>query len=712
MSAVTSPFKFLDSYQREDVDIFFGRERETENLYDALSGVKHLLVYGPSGSGKTSLIECGLRNQFSDAAWYALSIRRGAHLSVSVFARINEALRRKIPLDPQTKLPTDPDLDFGHAVEQLFDERYKPVYLLFDQFEELLISGEAAEKRDFFIRLDRLIRYKVPCRVLLVMREEFIGHLSEFEHLCPSIFQHRFRLEKMGRAGVREVIEKILAAPQYLDSFTAPNPNTLADKILSKLPDQQREIELTHVQVFLSELWDRAQAEQKSAQPQLHEGLVHEEDHLEGVLNSFLRNQLRELDSTYGQNTTLELLAAMISERHTKLQVGEATLTAALEKNNIALNPPLSELLRDLERRRILRTLKSGEQPQYEISHDVLARVVGQNLTEEMKLRERAREVYRVYEGRTGLFSREDLDYLRGFEGFLALPEGLKGRMGESENEINRREREELEKAQEQVELERQRAEEAMRLQKKAESEQKKAQKMMFLAISLAVMALVATIAVLFQQTELKKQKREVELSQNKTLVALDSLKNTELALKAANKKADSSSISSLVASYNRLVTEGKSSMEASEYEVAITYFTSALSLIHDRPKIINDQGQSTYHTLNLCRQMLAKSITFNLAIRNGDDFMDKGLVYVLEAINEYKKAYDMGYNNSLAESRLVKADGEKKAAFLVLKDKGIAFVKAGKCEYARYFLQKARLIFQDAEIDLLIKKCEGYEGF
>jgi hypothetical protein len=28
----TSPFKFLDSYTREDRDIFFGREREIEEL--------------------------------------------------------------------------------------------------------------------------------------------------------------------------------------------------------------------------------------------------------------------------------------------------------------------------------------------------------------------------------------------------------------------------------------------------------------------------------------------------------------------------------------------------------------------------------------------------------------------------------------------------------------------------------------------------------
>ncbi len=416
----SSPFKFLDSYQKDDLDVFFGREQETDKLFDALSGVKHLLVYGPSGAGKTSLIECGLRNQFSDADWLALTVRRGNNLNDSVFARIKEHLHT--PFDP------DPDFEFGQAVEALFDEQYKPVYLLFDQFEELLIQGSAAEKTEFFTRLNRLIRYKTPCRILLIMREEFIGHLSEFEPLCPSLFQHRFRLEKMNRSNVQRTIENMLAAPRYLAHFSVTDAELLAQTILSKLPDTQLEIELAHVQVFLGELWDRALAEVPRSQkqtglPRLHAGLVQPDDNLERVLDRFLKNQLAELKPAYGEKAPLELLAAMISERHTKLQLGLSDMEAALTKNAVALSQPLTALLQELEQRRILRTLKSGESTQYEISHDVLARVVGQNLTEEMKLREKARDVYRVYEERQGLFSRDDLDYLRAFEAFLAMPE-------------------------------------------------------------------------------------------------------------------------------------------------------------------------------------------------------------------------------------------------------------------------------------------------
>jgi hypothetical protein len=454
MSQVTSPFKFLDSYQQEDNDIFFGREKETNDLYHALSGVKHLLVYGPSGAGKTSLVECGLRNQFSDADWYALTIRRGADMTGSVFTEINKALREKIDLDPETQRPADPDTDFGQAIENLFSERYQPVYLLFDQFEELLISGSDTEKRDFFTRLNQLIRYKVPCRVMLIMREEFIGHLSEFEPLCPSIFQHRFRLEKMRKENVKEVVRQTLDAPHFRPHFRVENSDQLAESILGKLPDKSREIELAHVQVFLSELWDRAHKESNNdALPMLREGLIKEQDDLAGVLDSFLNKQLDELDPIYGEKAPLEVLAAMISERHTKLQLSAEELQKDLDIKEVVLKSPLSSLLRDLEQRRILRTIKAGEQTQYEISHDVLALVVGQNLTKEMQMRAKAADIYRVYEERKGFFSLEDLDYIRPYQQYKAYPQVLEQRIRVSEAELERKQREELEKTRRRLQI-------------------------------------------------------------------------------------------------------------------------------------------------------------------------------------------------------------------------------------------------------------------
>lgn len=507
-----SPFKFLDYYQQQDFEVFFGREQAADDLYHALSGVKLLLVYGPSGSGKTSLVECGLRNQFSDADWYALSIRRGQNMTTSVFARINEALREKIALDPVTGLPTELGIGFGELVENLFSERYRPIYLIFDQFEELLLLGSDEEKDGFFDRLQKLISYKMPCRVLLVMREEFIGHLSEWEARCPSLFEHRFRLEKMNRSNVQSVIEHMLTAESYQTHFRVQEPEALASAILSKLPDTQREIELAHVQVFLEELWHRTVGQtDPDAVPVLHSGLVHVEDNLEGILDKFLKNQLNELAPVYGERTPLELLAALITERHTKLQLTHAEISADLAKKNILLAQPLDVLLTALQQRRILRALKVGEQMRYEISHDVLAKVVGGNLTEEMKLRERAQEAYRVYESRKGLFSQEDLDYLRGFGMYMEMPERLKVRVRESEKTITKQERAQLEAAQKQAEEERKLREEAEKQKVIALRQGKLANRRSKIAAILALVALVGFGIAGGQYVKLEKKQKELE---------------------------------------------------------------------------------------------------------------------------------------------------------------------------------------------------------
>jgi hypothetical protein len=439
-----SPFQFLDAYGQADADVFFGREKETLGLYQALSGVKHLLVYGPSGVGKTSLVECGLRNQFSDADWFALTIRRGSNINASVLAAINAALTDKLKMDARS--------EFGPAVEQLFAERYQPVYLLFDQFEELLILGETEEKQLFFTLLNKLIRHKLPCRILLIMREEFIGHLSEFEPLCPSIFQHRYRVEPMGRSTVEAVMEQLLQAPRYRAHFTVANSVQLAQAILAKLPDKKKQIELAHVQVFLGELWERAQVGLPAAAlPIFRSDLVKEADNLEKVLESFLQKQLQELEVDFGDKVPLELLATLITERFTKLQLGEADIAKELAEKTVQPQRPLAQLLLQLEKRRILRSLRAGEEVQYEISHDVLALVVGQNLTEAMRQREKAAQIYKLYQERQGLFSQDDMDYLRGFQQYWSLPPVLEQRIVESKAALEQQQTEQLRKTRRRV---------------------------------------------------------------------------------------------------------------------------------------------------------------------------------------------------------------------------------------------------------------------
>jgi AAA+ ATPase superfamily predicted ATPase len=130
-----SPFKFLDSYTKNDREIFFGRDREIEELYHRVFESKIMLVYGVSGTGKSSLIHCGLANKLQDTDWLPIVIRRGGNIIESMAAGISAAsLTRQ-----QSKFASP--ADFKKGVRSLYLDHYKPVFFIFDQFEELFIFG-------------------------------------------------------------------------------------------------------------------------------------------------------------------------------------------------------------------------------------------------------------------------------------------------------------------------------------------------------------------------------------------------------------------------------------------------------------------------------------------------------------------------------------------------------------------------------------------
>src|SRR6478672_8024895 len=56
----SNPFKFLDYYDENDIDIFAGRSEEVREILASFSIGTTFVLYGRSGLGKTSLIHAGL----------------------------------------------------------------------------------------------------------------------------------------------------------------------------------------------------------------------------------------------------------------------------------------------------------------------------------------------------------------------------------------------------------------------------------------------------------------------------------------------------------------------------------------------------------------------------------------------------------------------------------------------------------------------------
>ena len=90
----SNPFKFLDSYEKEDKDRFFGRSKETAQLFNAVKRSNLVMVYGASGTGKTSLINCGLGNKFLTSDWLPIFIRRKNNINDSLKTGNHQRIQR------------------------------------------------------------------------------------------------------------------------------------------------------------------------------------------------------------------------------------------------------------------------------------------------------------------------------------------------------------------------------------------------------------------------------------------------------------------------------------------------------------------------------------------------------------------------------------------------------------------------------------------
>ena len=138
---INSPFKFLRPYQKEDINYFFGRKSETEELYEFVNRNRIVLVYGQSGTGKTSLIQCGLANLFEPTDWIPVYIRRKADINRSLIREL-KAMLEPDPTATEEEFDGKNYLDeLSSLVQQITAHYLRPVFLIFDQFEEVLILG-------------------------------------------------------------------------------------------------------------------------------------------------------------------------------------------------------------------------------------------------------------------------------------------------------------------------------------------------------------------------------------------------------------------------------------------------------------------------------------------------------------------------------------------------------------------------------------------
>ncbi|MCC5945764.1 MAG: hypothetical protein JJT94_12595 [Bernardetiaceae bacterium] len=424
---MSSPFKVLESYRKEDADIFFGRERETEWLYERTLQSHLITLYGASGTGKTSLIRCGLSNRFEEGEWLPIYLRRKSDFLSVIVHEANKHLPRRLK-------PNTPPLI---ALKAMQLAHFRPIYLIFDQLEEIFIAASQEEQIEFFDFINQVLRADLNCKIILVIREEYLANLSSYEAHVPELFEHRLRLEPMNVKQAKEVLLRSALA-FHIDW---EERDRTCDMIIMPLQQYDR-IELTYLQVYLDKLYNEA-FKQNAQHIVFSPALIEKVGALGDVLAEFLDEQVKFVTALLYLSEKQEeslwlMLKSLVSEEGTRLSSSIEEIVKTLCEHDF--DQALAyKVIHRLSRARVIHQ----KEDYLELAHDNLAAKIFDRITTEERMLLRVREFFKIQFNKfikvQSYLSKKEYDYISPYLDKIPLSEEEKQFVQESKDRLRQK---------------------------------------------------------------------------------------------------------------------------------------------------------------------------------------------------------------------------------------------------------------------------------
>lgn len=215
------PYPGLKPFERDEADIFFGREKQVDAMIDRLGRQRLLAVTGSSGSGKSSLVRAGLLEALeiglladAGAVWRFAVMRPRDHPMAELAAALLAALGGDQTAEGIALRRAALERGPLSLVEELWNRAlpgHVNLLLLVDQFEELFRYERLADREEaeafVALLLASATQREVPIYVVLTMRSDFFGECARFEGLAETICDSLFLCPRLTRDQIIAAIE-------------------------------------------------------------------------------------------------------------------------------------------------------------------------------------------------------------------------------------------------------------------------------------------------------------------------------------------------------------------------------------------------------------------------------------------------------------------------------------------------------------------------
>ncbi|MDZ4701772.1 MAG: SUMF1/EgtB/PvdO family nonheme iron enzyme [Rhodothermales bacterium] len=318
-----APYRRLQRFERNDAAVFFGRDRDIVELYQAITSKGPIILfYGDSGVGKSSLLEAGVL-RYLETVHQVKMKRRDQPLGLAgTLANLLD-----VPAEPAAVA------NAWHALEA---KAGKPLTVILDQAEEYVTlpmpagadtsGGDApwvVEMRALLAIVERLfaVRANRPGgRLVLSFRKEWLAEITRGLSGVGLPFFPVF-LERLDRAGVVEVVRGPATREELREMYRLQIEEKVPEAVADAILDDPRTPAAPVLSILMARMWERA-VEKDPVAPTFSTALFEDIRDGEGLgLAEFLSRQLAALRawdaSVVDSGLAIDVLAAHVTDRVT-----------------------------------------------------------------------------------------------------------------------------------------------------------------------------------------------------------------------------------------------------------------------------------------------------------------------------------------------------------------------------------------------------------